>query len=71
MRYALKHGVSRASRKYNHPRSTICFWPSSYDGTIESLANTSKRPHSHPNQHTDAKLKLIRIYEEGIHVRAD
>ncbi len=60
MCYALKYGVSRASRKYNRPRSSIYFWLSRYDGTIESLANRSKRPHSHPNQHTEAELKLIR-----------
>ena len=58
--YARKYGVARASRKYNRPRSTIYFWLSRYDGTIESLANRSKRPHSHPNQHTEAELKLIR-----------
>ena len=60
MCYAKKYGVSRASRKYNRPRSTIYFWLSRYDGTIESLADHSKRPHSHPNQHTETELKLIR-----------
>ena len=60
MCYALKYGVSRASRKYNRPRSTIYFWLSRYDGTMESLADRSKRPHSHPNQHTEAELKMIR-----------
>ena len=60
IRYALKHGVSRASRKYNRPRSTIYFWLARYDGTIESLADRSRRPHSHPNQHTEEELKLIR-----------
>ena len=60
MCYAKKYGVARASRKYNRPRSTIYFWLSRYDGTIESLANRSKRPHSHPNQHTEEELKLIR-----------
>ena len=57
--YAQKYGVSRASRKYNRARSTIYFWLSRYDGTIESLADRSRRPHSHPNQHTEAELKLI------------
>ena len=60
MRYARKYGVARASRKYNRPRSTIYFWLARYDGTIESLANRSRRPHSHPSQHTEAELKLIR-----------
>ena len=27
---------------------------------MESLACQSRRPHSHPNQHTGAELKLIR-----------
>ena len=58
--YAMKHGVARASRKYDKPRSTIYFWLSRYDGTTESLANRSKRPLHHPNQHTEAELKLIR-----------
>ena len=58
--FAQKYDVSRASRKYNRPRSSIYFWLSRYDGTIESLADRSKRPHSHPNQHTEAELKLIR-----------
>ncbi|MEI3103090.1 MAG: DDE-type integrase/transposase/recombinase [Oscillospiraceae bacterium] len=72
MCYAEKYGVARASRKYNRPRSTIYFWLSRYDGTIESLANRSKRPHSHPNQHTEAELKLIRdMRRRNPQVRAD
>lgn len=58
--YAKKYGVARASRKYNRASSTIYFWLSRYDGAIGSLANRSKRPHSHPAQHTEAELKLIR-----------
>ena len=58
--YAQKFGVARASRKYNRARSSIYFWLSRYDGTIESLADRSRRPHSHPNQHTEDELKLIR-----------
>ena len=60
MRYAEKYGVSRASRKYNKSRSYIYFWKARYDGTLESLACRSRRPHSHPNQHTEAELKQIR-----------
>ncbi len=58
--YAEKFGVSRASRKYNKSRSYIYFWKTRYDGTLQSLANRSKRPHNHPNQHTDKELELIR-----------
>ena len=60
MNYALKYGVSRASRKYNKNRSYIYFWRKWYDGTLESLACQSRRPRSHPNQHIEAELKLIR-----------
>jgi transposase InsO family protein len=59
IRFALKYGVSKASRKYNKARSYIYFWLNRYDGSIESLACKSKRPHSHPNQHTPAEIKLI------------
>ena len=60
MKYAAKYGVSRASRKYNKSRSYIYFWQARWDGSVGSLACQSRRPHSHPNQHTEAELKLIR-----------
>ena len=59
MKYAEKYGVGRASRKYNRTRSYIYFWKARWDGTAESLACRSRRPHSHPNQHTPDELKLI------------
>ena len=58
--YAQKYGVSRASRKYNKSRSYIYFWKARWDGTAASLACRSRRPHSHPSQHTGEELKLIR-----------
>ena len=60
MQYAKKYGVSRASRKYNKGRSYIYFWKSRWDGSMASLACQSRRPHGHPNQHTEEELKLIR-----------
>lgn len=60
MKYAEKYGVSRASRKYNKSRSYIYFWRARWDGSVESLVCQSRRPHSHPKQHTEAELKLIR-----------
>ena len=60
MRYAERYGVARASRKYNKAKSYIYFWKARFDGSIESLACQSRRPHSHPRQHTEAELKLIR-----------
>jgi hypothetical protein len=49
--YAMKYGVSKASRKYNKARSYIYFWLNRYDGTLESLACKSRRPHGHPRAH--------------------
>ena len=48
------------SRKYNKSRSYIYFWKARWDGSVASLACQSRRPHSHPNQHTQAELKLIK-----------
>lgn len=60
MRYAEKFGVARACRKYNKAKSYVYFWKKRFDGSIESLACQARRPHRHPNQHTEAELKLIR-----------
>ena len=60
VRFALKYGVSKASRKYNRARSYIYFWLKRYDGSIESLACKSRKPYSHPNQHQPGELKLIK-----------
>lgn len=60
LKYAEKHGVAQASRRYNKGRSYIYFWKARFDGTIESLACQSRRPHRHPNQHTEEELTLIR-----------
>jgi len=60
MSYAQRYGVKAASRKYNRARSFIYFWRKRWDGSMESLQYQSKRPHSHPNQHTVEELKLIR-----------
>ena len=57
--YSLKKGVTAAARRYNVSRQLIYRWKNRYDGTLESLKDRSHRPHSHPNQHTEAELKLI------------
>jgi transposase InsO family protein len=50
--YANKHGKSEAARKYQESISNIKRWSKQYDGTWQSLLCQSRRPHSHPNQHT-------------------
>lgn len=59
MKYAEKYGVGQASRKYNKGRSYIYFWKARWDGSMESLTCQSRRPHRHPNQHTEDEIKLI------------
>lgn len=57
--FAQKYGVSMAARRYHTNRQYIYRWLKRYDGTIESLRERSRRPHSHKNQHTPEELKLI------------
>ena len=40
-------------------------WRNRYDGTLESLKDKSRRPHSHPNQHTEEEIKLIKNYKRN------
>ena len=57
--YSLKNGVTKAAIRYKTTRQNIYRWRKKYDGTIQSLADRSHRPHSHPNQHTADEIKLI------------
>ena len=57
--YSLKHGVTKAARRYKTNRQYIYRWRKRYDGTLQSLADRSHRPHSHPNQHKPEEIKLI------------
>ena len=57
--YSYKYGVTKTARKYKTNRQYIYRWRKRYDGTLRSLSERSRRPHSHPNQHTAAELKLI------------
>jgi len=57
--YSYKHGVTKAARTYKTYRQYIYRWRKRYDGTIESLRERSRRPHSHPRQHTPDEIKLI------------
>lgn len=57
--YSFKHGVTKAAIRYKTNRQYIYRWRKRYDGTIDSLADKSHKPHHHPNQHTNDELKLI------------
>ena len=58
--YSFKHGVTQAAIRYKTSRQNIYRWRQKYDGTVRSLANRSHRPHSHPNQHTEEEIALVR-----------
>ena len=57
--YANKKGVTKAAIRYKTNRQYIYRWLKRYDGTLQSLADKSHRPHHHPNEHTAEELKLI------------
>ena len=67
--YAIKHkNNAEAARRYHTSRQQVQRWVKRYDGTIESLRLKSRRPHSHPNQHTAEELALIkRVYSKFNH----
>ena len=59
IQYSLKYGVTKAAIRYKVNRQYVYRWRKRYDGTLQSLADKSHRPHRHPNQHSEAELKLI------------
>jgi len=59
IRYAQKCGVTEAAIKYKTNRQYIYRWLNRFDGSLDSLRDRSRRPHSHPNQHTPQERKLI------------
>lgn len=57
--YAIKHkNNAKAARRYDTSRQQVQRWRKKYNGTVESLANKSRRPHSHPNEHTQKEIEL-------------
>ncbi len=63
VKYSLKYGVTKAAIKFEMHKKTIYRWREKYDGTAQSLKNKSRRPHSHPNQHTEEEIKMIKNYK--------
>ena len=63
VKYSFKHGVAKAAIKFKMHRKTIYRWREKYDGTVQSLKNKSRRPHSHPKEHTEYEIKLIKNYK--------
>lgn len=57
--YSEKYGVTKTAIRYHVNRQYIYRWKKRYDGSLQSLADRSHRPHSHPNQHTLEETKFI------------
>lgn len=57
--YSQRNSVFSAIRKFGVSRATVYRWRNMYDASLDSLVERSRRPHSHPNQHTPEELKLI------------
>lgn len=59
IKYTEKYGVTKAAIRYKTNRQYIYRWKKRYDGTLQSLADRSHRPHHHPNEHTPEEIRLI------------
>ncbi len=57
--YAMKHNNNAKAGRYETSRQQVQRWRKKYDGTVQSLANKSGRPHGHPNQHTEKEIELL------------
>ena len=61
IKYAKQHGVTKAAIRYHLSRKTVHKWLKRYDGTLASLEDRSRRPHSSPKAHTEEeRTKIVR-----------
>ena len=58
--YAIKNGVTKAARKYHTYRQFVYRQLEKYDGNVRSLALKTRKPHSHPNTHSEEEIRLIK-----------
>ena len=65
VKFSFKYGVRVAEKQFGVNRRTIYRWRKKYDGTLESLKDKSRRPHHHPNEHTEKEIKMIKNYKKN------
>ena len=63
VKFSYKYGVTKAAIKFGECKRTIYRWRKRYDGSLESLKDKSRRPHHHPNEHTDEEIRMIKNYK--------
>ena len=59
VRYSYRHGVTQAGIRFRRSRQAIYEWRAKWDGKWKSMVDRSRRPHSHPKQHTEEEKRLI------------
>jgi len=57
---ARRLGITEACSRHGFSRTCYYKWIKRYDGSVESLMDRSRRPHSHPNQLTEQERGLIK-----------
>lgn len=63
-KYAEKHGVTKAARKYHTNRQFVYRQMEKYNGDVRSLGLKSRKAKSYGNQHTDEEIELIiKVYK--------
>ena len=61
--YRAGHSIRFVCRRHKISKASLMRWNKRFDGTRQSLADKSHRPHTaHPSAHTDEELKYIRNY---------
>ena len=65
VKFSFKYGVTKAAIKFEENRRTIYRWIERYDGTLESLKDKSRKPHSNARAHTEEEIKLIKNYKRN------
>lgn len=60
MKYRESHGLPETAIRYKTSRKTVAKWWKRWDGTAESLADRSRRPHRTRSRHSEAELRKIR-----------
>lgn len=53
------NNISASARLHRVSRQSVHRWLQRYDGTLQSLMDRSKRPHSHPNEHTKQEVDMV------------
>ena len=62
LKYEKKHGVTETSIRYKISKKTIWKWRQRWDGTVYSLIDRSRRPHTSPKQQTPEEEEIVRGY---------